>query len=90
MPKVLFYHWDWKEQPDVTKIQQAVDAVFDGSHAPRIVDTVPTADWDQITVAITSEPVMPDVIGNLFLQHLDSDHMCWWDEMNAPKPLEIA
>lgn len=88
--KILFYHWDWKAHPDVAAIQRAVDAVFDGRSAPRITDTIPTADWDQSTIAITSGPVEPAVIGDLFLQYLESDHMYWWDEKDAPKPFETA
>ena len=90
MVKVLFYHWDWKDQSEVEPIQRAIDAVFDGRHAPRITDKVSTADWDQCTIAITSEPLNPEVTGELFLQYLDSDLTYWWNESGVPKPLETA
>ena len=90
MVKVLFYHWDWKAQPEIEAIQRAVDAVFDGNHAPRIVE-VKDADWDQETVAITSVPFRAEVIRTAFNQYLADDSlMYWWEEKNPPTPFETA
>lgn len=86
--KVLFYHWDWKEQPKTEPIQRALDIVFDGSHAPRIVGEVPNADWDEHTIAIMSAPLDPKKIGELFKKYLHNDEMWhWWDEKSLPTPL---
>ena len=89
MTKVLFYHWDWAEQPQTEPIQRALDIVFDGSHAPRIVNEVPTANWDQCTIAIMSASLDPKKIGELFEKYLHDEMMwMWWDEESSPTPLE--
>ena len=90
--KVLFYHWDWKEQPECGDLQRAIDAVFNGSNAPRITDSVPTADWDRNTLAITSIPVPPEKIGALFDRYIEGegeDSAFWWELDSSPVPLEI-
>ncbi|MBI2122425.1 MAG: hypothetical protein HYT98_04915 [Candidatus Sungbacteria bacterium] len=88
--KVLFYHWDWQDRPEFEPIQRAIDAVFDGQHAPRITDNIPTADWDQCTVAVTSVPISAEGIGRMFLKYLDDDAgMYWWEKKTPPCPMEV-
>ena len=57
--KIAFVYWDCKEDPDWGEIQKAINAVFDGAHAPCIVaaDDGWGFDWDQHTIAISSSPV---------------------------------
>ena len=93
MANVLFYHWDWKEQPEIDVLQRAIDAVFDGAHAPRVVTDFPGSDnWDQNTVAICSKLFLPKELGDLFQQHLglESDDMFWWRKAKPPTPFKVS
>ena len=90
--KVLFYSWDWKDRPEMKDLQRAIDAVFDGDHAPRIIDTkgIPEVNWDQVTVAVCSVPVPAAELGRLFLQDTQGDDGFWWDNEDPPTPFETA
>jgi hypothetical protein len=89
--KITFYHWDWKDSPEAENIQKALNLVFDGKNCPQISDSIPTANWDQHTLAISSQVVSEEKIGEAFEMYLDEDRdmMCWWDYKKDPQPLEI-
>lgn len=47
--------WDWREQPDIGDINNAIWEVFDGTHAPSLTE-VPT-EGDYVAVVVSGGEV---------------------------------
>lgn len=87
--RIVFYHWDWKSQPEVAPFQRAINAVFDGVHAPRMSDDF-DANWDQHTVGISSLPATRRQLTEAFRRYLTvDDGMYWWDGKVPPTPFDV-
>lgn len=55
MSNVRIISWDWRGQPDIEELNEAVSAVFDGIHCPQVtsVDT----GGDEYAVLVSPAPM---------------------------------
>lgn len=50
--------WDWKEQPDMTAIDAAMQQVYNGTNRP-LIQEVPNTGSDQYAIIVSSAPTDP-------------------------------
>jgi hypothetical protein len=80
MSKIAFYHYDWKEGPELRVLNAGLSAVFDGSNVP-VMTKVDCLDWDQHTIAFCSQSIDKETVERVCREDHDTDDNDseWWN-----------
>ncbi len=70
--KCIVLSYDYKENVDIAKLNEAIHQVFDGTHCPSVIEE-DVLDWDQHTYIVSTFPITREQVAVVCKKHFDRD-----------------